>query len=44
MTNKTSDEYCKEEATPRFEAALKSAMNTPHQPLKAIDIPSSRPG
>jgi hypothetical protein len=30
----TSDEFSQEEATKRFEAALKGAMNTPHRPLK----------
>ena len=29
-----SDNYDEKEAKARFEAALKSAMNTPHKPLK----------
>jgi hypothetical protein len=28
-----NDEYSEKEATARFEAALKGAMNTPHKPL-----------
>lgn len=31
---KKPDEYSDKEATARFEAALKSAMSTPHKPLK----------
>ena len=32
---KTEDrEYSEKEATARFEAALKGALNTPHKPLK----------
>jgi hypothetical protein len=31
---KEPDQFSKKEATARFEAALKSAMNTPHKPLK----------
>jgi hypothetical protein len=35
MGEKTKDdEYSAEDAQRRFEAALKSAMNTPHKPLK----------
>jgi hypothetical protein len=30
----SSDQYSEKEATERFEAALKGAMNTPHKPLK----------
>jgi hypothetical protein len=30
----SDDEFSQEEATKRFEAALKGAMNTPHKPLK----------
>jgi hypothetical protein len=32
--SRTDDEFSEKEATARFEAALKSAMNTPHKPLK----------
>jgi hypothetical protein len=28
------EDYSEKEAAARFEAALKSAMNTPHKPLK----------
>jgi hypothetical protein len=31
---KSPDDYSEKEAAARFEAALKSAMNTPHKPLK----------
>jgi hypothetical protein len=31
---KLADEYSEKEATARFEAALKSALNTRHKPLK----------
>jgi hypothetical protein len=31
---KVEDNYSDKEATARFEAALKSAMTTPHKPLK----------
>jgi hypothetical protein len=35
MSNKKDhEEYSQKEATARFEAALKSALNTPHMPLK----------
>jgi hypothetical protein len=34
MTGKNADQFSDKEATARFEAALKSAMNTPHKPLK----------
>jgi hypothetical protein len=36
MSKKASDdgEYSDKEARARFEAALKSALNTPHTPLK----------
>ena len=34
MSNDPKNEYSTKEATARFEAALKSAMNTPHKPLK----------
>jgi hypothetical protein len=34
MRVKSSDEFNEKEAKERFEAALKSAMNTPHEPLK----------
>jgi hypothetical protein len=30
----SDDEFSQEEATKRFEAALKGAMKTPHKPLK----------
>jgi len=33
MREKTEDQFSQKEATARFEAALKSAMNTPHKPL-----------
>jgi len=29
-----SDDYSEKETTARFEAALKSTLNTPHKPLK----------
>ena len=32
--DKDNEEYSAKEATARFEAALKSALNTPHKPLK----------
>jgi hypothetical protein len=35
MANKPTDQFSEKEATARFEGALKSAMNTPHKPLKA---------
>ncbi|QWG10837.1 hypothetical protein KMZ29_13655 [Bradyrhizobium sediminis] len=31
---KPDENYSAKEATARFEAALKGAMNTPHKPLK----------
>jgi hypothetical protein len=31
---KAEDQFSEKEATARFEAALKGAMNTPHKPLK----------
>ena len=34
MGKKAEDQYSDKEATARFEAALKGAMNTPHKPLK----------
>jgi hypothetical protein len=34
MNRDKSEEFSAEEATARFEAALKSALNTPHKPLK----------
>jgi hypothetical protein len=34
MSKKKADEYSEKDAKARFEAALKSAMNTPHKPLK----------
>jgi hypothetical protein len=34
MGKKAEDQYSDKEAAARFEAALKSAMNTPHKPLK----------
>jgi hypothetical protein len=34
MTDKKTENYREKEALLRFEAALKSAMNTPHKPLK----------
>jgi hypothetical protein len=34
MANNPKNEYSDKEATARFEAALKSALNTPHKPLK----------
>ena len=33
-TSKRSDQFSEQEAQKRFEAALKSALNTPHKPLK----------
>jgi hypothetical protein len=33
-TKTPEEEFSEEEVTARFEAALKSAMNTPHKPLK----------
>jgi len=44
------EEYTEKEAKARFEAALKSAMNTPHKPLKEkpkvakITKPKKKPG
>jgi hypothetical protein len=29
-------QFSEKEATARFEAALKSALNTPHKPLKSL--------
>jgi hypothetical protein len=34
MKVKQDDQYTEKEAKERFEAALTSAMNTPHKPLK----------
>jgi hypothetical protein len=34
MVDPKDDHYSDKEAKQRFEAALKSAMNTPHKPLK----------
>jgi hypothetical protein len=34
MATKSNDQYTEREAQKRFEAALKSALNTPHKPLK----------
>jgi hypothetical protein len=34
MSTKQSNDFSKQEAQLRFEAALKGAMNTPHTPLK----------
>ncbi len=34
MGKKEGEQYSAKEATARFEAALKGAMNTPHTPLK----------
>ena len=34
MKQKNEDQFSEKEATARFEAALKSALNTPHKPLK----------
>ena len=34
MATKSNEQYSEKEAAARFEAALKSAMNTPHKPLK----------
>ena len=34
MAKNSDDKFSKKEAKARFEAALKSAMNTPHTPLK----------
>jgi hypothetical protein len=34
MPRSRDDQFSEKEATARFEAALKSAMNTPHKPLK----------
>jgi hypothetical protein len=33
-TKRRSEDYTEQEAQERFEAALKSALNTPHRPLK----------
>jgi hypothetical protein len=51
MARSSSDQYDEKEATARFEAALKSAMNTPHKPLKekpkvgfrSVQIPGGHP-
>jgi hypothetical protein len=40
MMKKQNKDFSEKEATARFEAALKSAMNTPHKPL--TDIPKKR--
>ena len=34
LMDKENEEYSAKEAKARFEAALKSALNTPHKPLK----------
>jgi hypothetical protein len=34
MREKPDQQYSDKEAQERFEAALKSALNTPHKPLK----------
>jgi hypothetical protein len=34
LNKRSEDQYSEKEAKARFEAALKSAMNTPHKPLK----------
>jgi len=34
MKHKSEDQFSEKAATARFEAALKSALNTPHKPLK----------
>ena len=34
MVEKSNDLYSDKEAKARFEAALRSALNTPHKPLK----------
>jgi hypothetical protein len=34
MTKKQDENFSEKEATARFEAALKSALSTPHKPLK----------
>jgi hypothetical protein len=34
MTKKPVDEYDEKEAQQRFEAALRGALKTPHEPLK----------
>jgi hypothetical protein len=34
MMSPEKDQYDEKEAKARFEAALKSALNTPHKPLK----------
>jgi hypothetical protein len=34
VVKRQDEQYSEKEATARFEAALKSAMNTPHKPLK----------
>jgi hypothetical protein len=34
MKQKNEDQFSEKEAKERFEAALKSALNTPHKPLK----------
>jgi hypothetical protein len=42
---KKDEEYSQKEATARFEAALKGAMNAPHKPLKdkpKVKKPSKR--
>jgi hypothetical protein len=33
MGGKSEDQFSEKEAQARFEAALKSALNTPHKPL-----------
>jgi hypothetical protein len=50
--NEQSDQFSEQEAKQRFEAALKSALNTPHKPLKdkpkvkfkSVQIPGGPPG
>jgi hypothetical protein len=34
MVDEKNEQYSENEARQRFEAALKSALNTPHKPLK----------
>jgi hypothetical protein len=37
--SKSEDKFSEKEATARFEAALKSALKTPHKPLKPAKTP-----
>jgi hypothetical protein len=45
MATKPTDQYSEKEASTRFEAALRGALNTPHKPAEGnMGTPSSRPG